>query len=58
VLNIEGEDHRLKSSMSLSDFKSTFIPVGSSLVLESSHNGLPYYPLQIVNHPDIECKPE
>ena len=44
--------------MALNDFKNTFIPLGSALVLESTHNGLPFYPLQICNHPDVEYKAE
>ena len=29
VLKIDGEDHKLKNSMTLNEFKSTFIPLGS-----------------------------
>lgn len=57
VLKIEGEDQKLKNEMTVNDFKNTFVPLGSALVLESSHNGLPFYPLQICNHPDIPYKP-
>ncbi len=35
-----------------------FIPEGTALVLESSHNGMPYYPMQIYNNADLPYKPE
>jgi hypothetical protein len=44
--------------MIIEEFKSLFIPEATALVLQSSHNGLPYYPMQICNHPDIIYKPE
>ena len=53
ILNIEGEDHKLKTDMSLADLKQAFIPEGTALVMESEHNGLPYYPMQVTNHPDV-----
>lgn len=58
VLKIEGEEHKLKTSLPINELKDMFIPQGISLVLESSHNSLPYYPMEIRNHPDTVYKPE
>jgi hypothetical protein len=56
ILIIEGEEHKLRTSMSIDDFKQAFVPEGSALVLESEHNGLPFYPMQVANHPSITYK--
>ena len=53
ILNINGSDHKLKAETTINDFKQTYIPQGCALVLEHQHNGLPYYPLQIVNSNDV-----
>ena len=58
LMTIEGEKHRLKTRMKLSEFKANFVPVGSALVMETTHNGLPYYPMQLCNHADKPHQPE
>ena len=56
ILNIEGEDHKLKTDMTITDLKEAFIAEGTALVMQSEHNGLPYYPMQVANHPDVVYK--
>lgn len=52
-MKIKGEPQKLKTSLPISEFIQLFIPAGYALVQESEHNGLPYYPMQFINHPDI-----
>lgn len=56
-MKIKGEAHKLKTSLPVSEFINLFVPVGHALVQESEHNGLPYYPMQFINHPDISYAP-
>ena len=44
--------------MTIADLKEAFIAEGTALVMESENNGLPYYPMQVANHPDVAYKPD
>ena len=42
--------------MSINDLKEAFIPEGSAIVMQSEHNGLPYYPMEVVNSQEVFYK--
>jgi hypothetical protein len=45
-LKINGNDIKLHVKTKINDLLEKYCPEGFSLVMESTHNGLPYYPME------------